>query len=320
MNEYGGYFELELNRGDHYHQESVKLNYGRNALELILVEGGFNKVYLPIFTCDVILEPIRKLGIKYSFYRINQHLEPIFDFSDLQENEAFLVNNYFGLKRKYVVDLGREVNNIIIDNAQDFFIKLPNSCWSFNSARKFFGVPDGAYLTGCTKVKIDIPRQESTDKIMPLILRIEKGAKKGYACFQQKEEIISTDKIKLMSTISERILQNVNYQDVITIRNKNFEYLHSKLNKLNNLSIQIESDFVPFTYPFFVSSGKSLRKKLIEKEIYTPIYWPNVFKWCEEGDFEFELAENIVHLPIDQRYNLNDMKKIYNYVSIFINE
>ena len=72
MNEFGGYFELELNEGKDYHAGAIKLNTGRNALEYILRVNKYKKIYLPFFTCDVLLQPIEKLKIDTEFYHIDR--------------------------------------------------------------------------------------------------------------------------------------------------------------------------------------------------------------------------------------------------------
>ncbi|MFR3032427.1 hypothetical protein [Alistipes putredinis] len=39
-------------------------------------------------------------------------------------------------------------------------------------------------------------------------------------------------------------------------------------------------------------------------------YWPNVDLWAGENATETWMANNILPLPIDQRYGLDDMAKI----------
>ena len=47
-----------------------------------------HKVYIPYYTCDVLLEPFRKLGVAYEYYQINANLE-IAEKLVLQQGEAF---------------------------------------------------------------------------------------------------------------------------------------------------------------------------------------------------------------------------------------
>ena len=79
MKPIGGFFELESYHGKEYYPELIKLNTARNCFEYILRAKRYKKVYLPRYTCDVMLEPINKLGIGYEFYSINESFDPIFE-------------------------------------------------------------------------------------------------------------------------------------------------------------------------------------------------------------------------------------------------
>ena len=63
MEPIGGYFSLELPHYGEYHKDAIRLNTGRNCLEYILRVRNYKKVYIPYYTCDVVLEPFKKLGI-----------------------------------------------------------------------------------------------------------------------------------------------------------------------------------------------------------------------------------------------------------------
>lgn len=94
--EIGGYFSLELNQREKnsFHSGGIYLNSGRNALEYILRSlPRISKLWIPYFTCDVVLEPLRKLDILYGFYHINEKLELCEDIQ-LEPDEYFLVTNY----------------------------------------------------------------------------------------------------------------------------------------------------------------------------------------------------------------------------------
>jgi hypothetical protein len=67
----GGYFEWEFpkTRNFNLHENALLVNSGRHALEYILRGiGDIKKLWIPYFTCDVIFQPLVKLGIPYSFY------------------------------------------------------------------------------------------------------------------------------------------------------------------------------------------------------------------------------------------------------------
>ena len=62
MKAIGGFFELELNRGREYHYDALALNLGRTAFEYILKARKIRKIHLPLYTCDVMLEPVVRAG------------------------------------------------------------------------------------------------------------------------------------------------------------------------------------------------------------------------------------------------------------------
>lgn len=83
----GGYFELEIPQGAHYHKTAIRLNTARNCFEYILRTRAYKKVYIPYYTCDVMLEPIQRLGIGFQYYSIDENLSPILNHPCLQDIE-----------------------------------------------------------------------------------------------------------------------------------------------------------------------------------------------------------------------------------------
>ena len=77
----------------------------------------------------------------------------------------------------------------------------------------------------------------------------------------------------------------------------------------NKLTIPSMDQFeCPLVYPFWSDNG--LKKQLIDAKIFVATYWPNIFEWTKPDDLEYELANNIVCIPIDQRYSEEDMERI----------
>ena len=309
MKNIGGYFEMELRQGEEYHNSLIHLNTGRNAFEYILRARGYKKVYLPYYTCDVMLEPIDKLNMEYEFYFINEHFEPIFDINNVGVDETFVYTNYFGIKNEQVKTLSNICPNLIIDNSQAFFEKPISGIDTFYSPRKFFGVPDGAYLNTNTNFNCKFEIDNSGGRFGHLLGRIEYGAEKTYSIFVENERLLIGQTIKFMSNITQNLLKNINYETVARIRKTNFNILNKALGSLNLLNCNIDASYVPMVYPFFCYND-GLRSFLIENKIYVAQYWPNVLKWCNINDLEYNFAKYIIPLPIDQRYDENDMKQI----------
>lgn len=310
----GGYFELELPKGKEYHPDGIALNTGRNSLEYILRTRKYNKVYIPYYTCEVVLEPFKKLGIDFDFYRIDENLKPIIDF-ELRKGEAVLVNNYFGVTGHIVKKIASKYQNVIIDNSQAFFEKPIVGVDTFYSARKFFGVSDGAYLYTDKPLSEKFEQDVSYARFEHLLGRIDLGAEKFYASFKQNDEALKNQPIKEMSKLTKRILKSINYEDVIRKRKENFLYLHKLLSSLNLLNLTLEDNLVPMIYPLLIKNGKEMKKKLTEHKIFVATYWPNVKDWVENDNFENTLVNHLIALPIDQRYGKSEMKIINSIYS-----
>lgn len=313
MSEIGGYFQLELPTGKEFHQPSIRLNSGRNALEYILLAKKYKKVYLPYYTCDVLLEPLQKHHIAYEFYKVNDRLEPVFDFQLIARDEVFLYTNYFGFKNKCVVELASKVENLIIDNAQAFYADPLKDIDTFYSPRKFFGVSDGAYLFTNTLLDNQFERDTSYQRSEHLLKRIDLSAKNAYTDFSLNDFSLKNQPIKLMSNLTRSILESIDYMKVAKIRIANFNFLHSILGGVNKLNLDFLTNEVPLVYPFW-SEDKTLRNRLLENKIYTATYWPNIKEWCKENDLEFRLADKVIHLPIDQRYGNTEMDLILKII------
>ena len=314
MSSIGGYFELELSEGSEHHSDALRINTARNALEYILKANAYTKVYIPYYTCDVILEPLLKLNIEYEFYAIDSKLEPIFDYNTIKKEEAFLYTNYFGIKDDFVNELSGFCKNLIIDNAQSFFHIPIKGIDSFYSARKFFGVPDGAYVYSHIKLKEELVIDSSLTRLNHLVKRIETKAEDGYEDFTINEENLSNQPLKQMSVFTQRMLKSINYDNIISKRRENFNYLAQTLGTTNELDISSNPSLVPMVYPFLKVGNNKIFKKLIENKIYIAKYWPNIKSWTQQESFEYYLAENTLALPIDQRYTLEDMERIIKII------
>ena len=311
----GGYFELELNNlKSVFHENAIGLNTGRNALEYILKARAIQKMFIPYFTCDVLLEPLRKLKIPYEFYSINELLEPLFDFSDLEDNDGFLYTNYFGLKDSYIRELSIVCEQLVVDNAQAFYAKPINNIPTFYSPRKFFGVSDGAFLFCETKLKQVFERDVSYKRMSHLLIRKDLSAEEGYLDFVKNDELLKNQSIKLMSTLTKDILKTIDYKSGAKKRIENYRFLEVVLKSSNQLTLQLDQESVPMVYPYW-PKDITLKKRLHDNKIYTACYWPNVKKSCGENSLEFRLACEVIYLPIDQRYRIKDMIKILNIIN-----
>ncbi len=317
MSALGGYFELELSpsKTSSYHHGAFEFNIGRNAFLFFLENITCTKVFVPYYTCDVIISTLKKAQINYDFYNIDEKLEPNFDYSLLGFDEYFLYTNYFGLKDDFIKRLSIKCQNVIIDNSQSFFSKPLNNQTTFYTARKFFGVADGAYLYA------NIPKDSyltlkkglSYNRFDFLLKRGDIGAEDAYSDFLNAERLINDLPVERMSNLTKKMLNSIDYRRVAETRIQNFTYLFEAFRQINEFVINWNGHQVPMFYPLLLSKPE-IAGKLLAKKIYTPRFWNSVLDYVDEQSVEYMLSKNMIFLPIDQRYSKFDMQQIIKTV------
>ncbi|MFW6275120.1 MAG: hypothetical protein ACOC2M_00640 [bacterium] len=311
----GGYFELELNDfGGIYHNDLIALNSGRNAFEFILLQNDYKKVFIPYYTCDVILQPLKRLNLDFEYYHMDESFMPL--IKELKGDEVLIYTNYYGLGTHLLNKVISNHKNVIIDNSQAFFEVPQTGVPTFYSPRKFFGVPDGgfAYVPQINK-EINLKEDISEDRISHLIRRIDRNPEDGYALFKQNDAKLDNLPVRKMSNLTKKLLMSINYNQISNQRKQNFETLHKHFYKSNELSWLIEKGgfHTPMVYPY-LNKNSNMRKALIENKIFVPTYWPNVFDWTDKNAREYYYAKNVLPLPIDQRYEKKDMERIIKII------
>ena len=323
----GGFLELELfqGQGPSYHAGALALQNARACVSHIISQTHMQRVWLPYYTCNALLEPFEEEGVPYQFYTLTQELEigltgvP----SQLAAGEYIVYINYFGLKNSYVRTLAvRYGNRLLVDNTQDFFSHGYNSGWAFNSARKSFGVPDGGYLYGpATELGISdsYPINRDYDAAY-LVDRLRGAQQKAYAEFVAYEATLTSQPLRI-SEFSASLLSQVDYTGVMERRRANFQYYHAQLGALNTLPIDmaldaLPPDTVPFCYPLLPTGGELLnRQALASQNVFVPTLWLDVLTRLPEGfTWERQLTQALLPLPVDHRYKREEIDFVIQVV------
>lgn len=319
MREIGGYIEFEYFNGKPYHEGALALNSGRHCVEYLIRAKKISKIFLPYFLCDSINELCVKLGVAVQYYHVGQDFKPNLDDVSLGDNEYIYIVNFYGqLCDKFILELKKKYDNIIVDNAQAFFarpIKAVDTCYT---ARKFFGVSDGGYLYTDAKLSEKLEKDCSHGRMEFLFGRMDCSANEFYARYASNNELFSGEPLKEMSNTTANIMRGLDYKKIADIRFKNFKYLNSKFKQLNKLDLTIPKG--AFAYPLYVDNGREIRKILQAQKIYIPTLWTDVLDVGGADSLEMDMALNILPLPVDQRYGLDDMRYLADAVMKAISE
>ena len=258
----------------------------------------------------------RKKDIKYSFYHIDKNWLPV--NVELQPDEYIYIVNYYGqLDEDAILALKKKYGNIIVDNTQAYFNKPIEGVDTLYSCRKYFGVPDGGVLFTDAHFDCDMEQEVSHNRMNFLLGRYEKTASEFYPEYVANNDYFDTQPMKRMSKLTKNLLHGIDYEFVKQRRTENFKYLHGRLGKINQLKLTIPSG--AFAYPLMLENAGEIRKQLIKQKIYIPVLWPNVLDECAVASWEYKLASDVLPLPVDQRYDLDDMEYIAETMSALLN-
>ena len=310
--EIGGYLELERNRLPLLHEGAVALNCGRNALRYLIEQRQIRALLLPSFLCDTVRSVCS--GIACRAYPVGTDFLP--QFPDPAEDEWLYVVNYYGqLSPSFLADLRHRFPRLIVDNAQAYFEPPLPETDTLYTCRKFFGVPDGAFLYTDAPSR-PLERDESFEHMRHILGRFERSGREFYAESSENNDRFYTEPVKAMSALTDNLLRGIDYAFARRQRQENFRTLASLLGGDNLLSVREIPG--PFAYPLMLENGMALKKRLAAENIYVPTLWPELLQSYPSGSTEYRLAADILPLPVDQRYSTEDMRYLASKIKSLI--
>lgn len=321
MSEFGGYLPLELKKGREWYTEDraglgvARLNSGRTALWTAFRHLGAKRVFYPRYYCPSVVESLRRDGFEMVPYPVGFDLLPCLDGVSLGEGDALLLVDYFGLVGAALANAVERYPRVVMDNALAFFSPPTDrdGVVSVYSCRKFFGVSDGAYAIGRGVSQPDLPRDHSSLHAAHLLKSIEFGTNEGYNLSLENERQLGLRHLA-MSELTLRILDSIDYEGVRHRRRQNFWALGAALGAVQQLGIGLGDACVPSCYPLL--TDRPLRTRLVEKRVYVPRMWET---WIDNPQadpesVEYQFSNNLVCLPVDQRYDDGDMARLADIV------
>ena len=240
---------------------------------------------------------------------------PIVPNADFSKDWIYLVNYYGQLSNEKIAEFSESIPNLIVDNVQAFFQQPVAHVLTIYNCRKFFGVADGAYLYSDKILNTKYELDSSYNRMDFLLGRFESSASEFYSKYAANNELFDNEPIKRMSLLTENIMQSVDYEHIKIQRIENFAYFHEQYKTINKLNLKIPTG--AFAYPLYIENGAEIRKKLQQEKIYVPTLWPDVFDICKESDLEYDYAKNILPLPVDQRYGIEEETYIKERINIY---
>lgn len=334
-NEIGSFFELSFNLNynkfiSNYYKYSKNYFFfisGRVSIKYIinnLKKKNINKYLIPNYLCESIIQNFDKNS--YNFYKINNDLqiniENLKNIIKKFKPHVIFIINYFGIidnNLNIIIELCNNNNILIIeDNTHNIYDKQNYGDIVLSSFRKTLPTPFGSIIYDKKNLL-----EKQSNKI--------------------SFKIIFLNLIKILGMILKKIyfFKNIWYNLLLYSENKvntiyeyNFDYINflffiiyfnndNKNIRINNFNILKNSIYKPisnkiyFSYPIIFDTFEDrefIRKKLIKNNIYPIIYWPLDFD--NEKKCNHYITDRILSIPIDERYNNNNI----NYILKILNQ
>lgn len=314
--EIGGYLELERFHGNHFHRNAIPLNSGRGCLGYLIQLRDINTIWVPNYMCESVFEYLQNHDIQIRTYEIGEDFLPDYENLAIGQDEWLLLVDYYGQLQNKDISYATIVSRhrLIVDETQGFFRSPWKGADTIYTCRKWFGVADGGYLATYDGLSISetIPSDESWDRMTFVLGRFERPASEFYSASSDNNELFSNEPPKTMSPITDNILRAVDYDLVKSVRLKNWIALHHRLAHVNKLVLRQPDG--PFMYPLMIEEAQRVRAELIKKKIYIPCLWPNVVNDMPADSQAYLFASQILPLPLDQRYGIDEMEYICSII------
>ena len=317
MKEIGGYIELDTYHLPMLHEGAIALNCGRNALAYLLRARHIKRLWIPKFICDSVTGVCEREGVPYTLYGIGLDFRPSEEIQLADGEWLYFVNYYSQFDNGQIAEYVQKYGRVIVDNAQSYFQPPIPGVDTLYTCRKYFGVADGAFLYTDAVLEEEFPQDESFDRMRFLLGRFERTASEFYDEYAANNKFFASEPIKRLSKLTSNLLHGIDYKRVETQRKQNYASLHKSFSRINLLLLRDEPG--TFMYPLYLENGKEIRKRLQAEKLYIPTLWPTVFRISSPDKTEWKMAENILPLPVDQRYGVVDMFRICEEIFQCIN-
>ena len=324
----------------------VWLSTGRSATKLVLQtieerNPHIKKVaLLPPFTCHTVYEPFQALGYEIHTLPISVDLsisaEDIIQFQKVTNASVLLVHRYYGFDTlsgfDLVVDDLRKKGVIVIEDCtqclySDF--QVSDADYFVGSIRKWCGVPDGGFAI-CRDGQFEHKPKRSDEKMVEAkriaselkyqYLFDGKGDKPTFKVrYREAEELLDNqNELFAIGDLSAAIQAELDVDLLIKKRRNNYSVLLDGFKDV--LGVKVLFDYLPASvaplyFAILVEDRSSLQGLLAENDIYAPVVWPKADNCPPVDEIANLIYNRILCIPIDQRYNEEDMRRIIRVIN-----
>lgn len=334
-----GYFESFKELG-----HCTWLRSGREALHLVALneKGTENQpvVLMPAYCCHSMVDPFVKAGWGVVYYPISDDLtvdvQVLYMLLTSKQPRAILTMHFFGsASTKLAIETVKTVapDCICIEDFSHCTFSLRNIFNSdvdyyVSSIRKSVGVCDGSIIISKQPLDEHYVLEVETDfsvtrrDVQTIKSRYgythDGGSKTAFLTqLRMKEtDLDNFEGVHRISVCAKRQLESLNGREITFARRINMKHIHERLNGKVKSVPGIERCFngAPFSYPILVDDRDDIQQKLAKKGVYAPVLWPISDEARATCNVSAKMADKMLSIPVDQRYNYDDIEDIASIV------
>ena len=324
---------------------------GRTALEYIIREilarTNICSVLLPSYCCHTMIEPFVRHNIHVRFYDVffdDAKGGLCVDIPDALANEIFYFMDYFGFRRMQEIDCKtiRSDWEVIIDDRTHSWLSSVeydddlDADYQYISFRKwaaFDAISIAISRHGKFKTMLPVQTNQSYCDIRNKAFDLKnsyiatgiENKSVFLSLFNKAEEMLENDYIGYRPSLN--TIQKLSLFDTVYVHDRRYENAKTLISQLQGIPgiklpyKNVHANETPLFVPIVVMKNRdSLRKFLIDNQVYCPVHWPlstfhNGISKRAEDLYMRELS-----LVCDQRYGIDDMNKIIALIRKYISE
>jgi len=298
------------------------------------------KVLIPAYTCQTVIDPFLQEGWSIEYYNITRRLridtEDLRSKYDVFKPNLCIAHPYYGADLNQeelgtLTDLKNDGCALVEDLTQCVFSTQRSEIFDYftGSYRKWFPIPDGAFLIGknlCQKAKEE--NQEFVQSMADAMYLRGSFHQTGDNNIKEISRrvgnvaishISGTIEPHIMSRLSQYLLSGIDIETTKKKRFANYRYLYDHIQE-SSICHPVDRNIdeltcAPLFFPLYVKDRSAFQKKLAQQEIYAPILWPVHTDTLLINDGIKRIYDEILMLPIDQRYGEGDMKRVVEVIN-----
>ena len=295
---------------------------------------------IPPFTCHTVIEPFLKAGYEVHYYPFNEKMEASSDkiLRCANEYDAAIVlyHKYYGFDtlpdiNELCAALRKQNRFTIEDCTQCLYSSQEKSDADFfvGSIRKWQGTPDGGFAVCRDGVfhnkpeQTDVPLEQAKIKASFAKYKFlfdHEGDKPTFLQLYREAEdvLIEQEGFHAISPTAHKMQSNLDVDFLQNRRRRNFQTLLSGLvgsDEVSPMFNKLDEGVVPLYFPVLTKDRGAIQEFLRQHSIFAPVVWPKadcLGEVCEEAEY---LYQHLLCIPVDQRYDVDDMKRIIETIN-----